>query len=384
MSDSNRTQLYYVEESEWGVTPAAALKQLRFTGESLGMNLASISSNEIRDDRQIADLVLTDAEPGGDVQFELSAEALDDLLAGALFGAWTTAVAVSATDISAVAADNSLNTTTTTLNNKNIAVGQWLKIGGFATAGNNGFAKVVSVAANKVVVSGLTLVNESAGPTVTMAGSMLRNGTTKKSFTFEKKYADIEQFISFVGCIVGGMSLTVEAGAIVTGSLTVLGQGGAIAQATVGTGAPTAAPTGTPCNAVTNVANVREGGAAITGTFIHNLSLALQNNLRGQKAIGVLGNCGVGVGRCEVTGTLNVYFEDEVMYEKLLNNTESSLDFRVIDAAGKGYIFTLPRVKYSGGNDAAISGGDQEIMLELQMQAIRHAATNCTIQIDKF
>jgi|LGVF01.2.fsa_nt_gb hypothetical protein len=384
MSDSNRTQLYYVEESTWGTTPASALQELRFTGESLGMNLASVSSNEIRDDRQISDLVLTDKDPSGEINFELSAALLDDLLEGALFGDFSTAVAISATDLSAANADNSFNSTTTDFTAENISAGQWIKVAGFTDAANNGFCRVTSVAASKLVVTGLTLADEAAGDTVTMAGSMLRNGTTKKSYTLEKKFADITQFISYTGMIVSELNLSVEAGAIVTGSLGFMGKDGAIAQATVGTGDPTAAPTGTPCNAVSNVANLREGGAAISGTYAKSLSLALSNALRGQKAIGVLGNAGIGVGRCEVTGSISLYFEDETLYEKFIDNTETSIDFRVIDASGNGYIFTLPRVKYSSSNDAEVSGGDQDVMLDLQFQAIRHATYDCTLQVDKF
>lgn len=384
MSDSNRFQLFYLEESTWGTTPASALQTFRSTGESLGMNLDSISSNEIRDDRQISDLVLTDKNPSGGVNFELSAALLDDLLEGALFGDFSTAVAISASDISAANADNSFNSTTTDFTGENLSPGQWVQVAGFTESGNNGFARVVSVTASKLVVSGLTLTDDAAGDTVTMGGSMLRNGTSKKSYTLEKKFADITQFISYTGMTVSEFNLNVEAGDIVTGSLAFMGKDGAIAQATVGTGDPTAAPTGTPCNAVSNVANLREGGAAISGTFAKTLSLALSNALRGQKAIGVLGNAGIGVGRCEVTGSLSVYFEDETLYEKFLDNTETSIDFRAIDADGNGYIFTLPRVKYSSSNDAEVSGGDQDVMLDLQYQAIRDSSTDCTIQIDKF
>ena len=89
MADSSQTQLYFVEETTWGTTPAAALKELRFTGESLGFNIETVTSNEIRADRQVSDLIQTNASASGAVNFELSYGAYDELIAAALFGDWT-------------------------------------------------------------------------------------------------------------------------------------------------------------------------------------------------------------------------------------------------------------------------------------------------------
>ena len=85
ISDSARSQLYYLEETTWGVTPASAMKALRFTGETLNYDISTAQSKEIRSDRQITDLIRTDAEPGGNINFEMSYGALDDLLADNCF-----------------------------------------------------------------------------------------------------------------------------------------------------------------------------------------------------------------------------------------------------------------------------------------------------------
>jgi len=79
-ADTSRSQLFYLEETVWGITPAAALNAVRFTGESLNFSIENTQSNEIRSDRQITDLIQTDAEPGGDINFELSYGAFDDLI----------------------------------------------------------------------------------------------------------------------------------------------------------------------------------------------------------------------------------------------------------------------------------------------------------------
>jgi hypothetical protein len=355
------------------------------TSETLGFNIATITSNEIRSDRQISDLIQTDAEPGGDINFELSYGTYDAFLAAVLMAsAWSTTVAVAASDISAASSDNSFNTVGEDFTAENISVGQWLKVAGFTTAANNGFFKVVSVAEGKLVVSGGTLVDEIAGDAITMSGSMIRNGSTKTSFVLEKKFADIGKYLAFTGMLPATLALNLAASEILTGTIGFQGKtANAMGDASVGTGAANAATTTDVMNAVTNVATIRENGAALSGTYARSLAISLDNNLRGKKAISALGNVGISAGQCNVTGSLEVYFEDETMYNKYLNNTASSIDFRVVDAAGNAYIVTLPKVKFSSG-DPQTPGNNEDVMLPQNYQALLDATTACTIQIDRF
>lgn len=383
MSDSSRVQLFGLKESSWGVTPASALQALRFTSESLNYNIANVASEEIRDDRQQTDLIQTSQEAGGGFNLELSYGSFDEYLAAALFSAgWSTLVAVAGTDISAASADNSFNSTTTDFTTENINVGQWLKVGGFTDPANNGYAKVVSVAATKVVVSGLTLVTEAAGDSVTMAGSMIRNSTTMSSFTLEKKFSDITQFISYTGMVPATMVLNIAAQAVMTGAFSFLGKNSAIAQTTVGTGAPTDANANEVMNSGNHIGSVREAGTEVTSAYIQSLGINVDNNLRGKPAIGVVGNAGISAGTINVSGEMAVYFEDEQFYEKYVNGTASSVDFRVTDPNGNTYIVTLPRIKFTTGE--VVSGGNnQDVLVNAGYQALRDATTDCTIQIDR-
>ncbi len=56
--------------------------------------------------------------------------------------------------------------------------------------------------------------------------------------------------------------------------------------------------------------------------------------------------------------------------------------FRVTDADGNAYVFTLPRVRLTRGSIAA-GGPDQDVMADFQFQAVRDPATGATIQIDR-
>lgn len=89
-ASSNLARLLIAPEVNFGVTPTSGnSKTLRFTGESLQFGITTETSQEIRADRQISDLIQTGAEASGDINFELSYGTYDDLIAAALGNLWT-------------------------------------------------------------------------------------------------------------------------------------------------------------------------------------------------------------------------------------------------------------------------------------------------------
>lgn len=93
MSDTNRVGLRFFKSSQrTAPIPGGpfVLDQLRFTGTpNLAFQPNTITSEEIRSDRQVSDLILVGAEAGGDTGFELSYAAFDELIQGAMFNTYT-------------------------------------------------------------------------------------------------------------------------------------------------------------------------------------------------------------------------------------------------------------------------------------------------------
>ncbi len=387
MADSSRAQLYSLKETVWGTTPVSAMTQQRYTAETLGYNISNVTSNEVRSDRQVMDLIQVGAEASGNVDFELSYGAHDPFLAGALFSEWGTPVAISvADDIAASNAGGTFTSTVTDFVAAGIVAGQWLRVTGFAAAGgaNNGFYQVTGVTANSVAVSPSPVTDEAAsGLTVAIDGTVLRNGVTESSFTLEKAFTDIGKHIAFTGMVANTLSLDIQTGQVLRGSVSFLGRSAAIADASVGSGAPIAAPTHDVMNAVDNIGEVREAGAVLAGTALRSLSVQVANGLRGIQAVGALGNVDIGAGRCSVTGSVSVYFSDGAWYQKYLAGSATSLSFRVQDGDGNAYVVTLPKVKLTGGRVLA-GGNDRDVMADFDFQALRDSATGCTLQIDRF
>lgn len=397
MSDSNRTQLAFVEESVWGTTPATALTKVRFTGESLAFNVAHIASSEIRSDRQVTDLVQSGADCSGGFNFELSYGAFNEFLEGALWSDWvgvgggTTEELVSGATGSNL--DFVLNATDNTITfgsavSHAIVAGQWVELtdsaaddGYHLVTGVNG--QILTVASTPGITTSETLDEVDAA---TIRGSYLRNGTTEHSYTIERYHEDKDKYFAYKGMVCNNMNLTAAANAIVNGGFDFIGKSAVAATATAGVGAYAESSTNTVMNAISNVGSILEGSTltALSGVFIQELNFTLANNVRGLAAIGTLGYADIGVGQVGCTGTINVYFENLDLYNKYLANTESGISFKIEDnptsGQGNALIFTWPRVKFA--SDAINAGGpNADVMESLGWQAIRHATYNYTMQI---
>lgn len=233
-ASSNRTAIRRVEETVFGTTPATpAFIDTRYTSESLNYSITNITSNEIRSDRMTSDLVQTEADVSGAVDFEMSYGSFDDLFIHALGDAdgFTADYGLSAITFSADAGVGFSDSGSGFIA-AGITVGDWIRVTGFAAANNNGYFRVESVTAGVLTVedaSGVTV--EAAGATVDIHGAKITNGVAEKSFSFEKEFGDAfadaanptPVFLYFAGVRTCGFTLNVNVGEILTGSFNMQG-----------------------------------------------------------------------------------------------------------------------------------------------------------------
>lgn len=386
-ADSARTQLRYLEEVTWRTVPAAAMTNMRVTGERLKHVKKTVRSGEIRSDRQSPKIAEVGNEALGDINWELSyGGQFIPLLAAALFSSassWATPVTVTgSTDIDFAAAGKTITQVGASFNTQ-FSVGQYIEVRGTTNNGTNGapkWFKITAVTATEITVAE-TVVNET-GTSAVIKGSMIRNGTSERSFIFEREYADVTQFIAYLGCEIADFEMNVVAEEIITGKFGIRGGNGLAAGATVGTGSATAATTTDVMTASVNVGSIMKDGSALS-TAIRSIKLGLTNNLRGQPAIGTKYGIGIGAGRCLPSGEVMAYFENRDLYEDFQDHALVSLHFRTFDAAGNRYFWTLPAVRFSD-DDPSADAPDKDIMEPLQFEAEIDSTTNCMIQVDRF
>jgi hypothetical protein len=413
---SNRTALRYAIETVLGTTPASpAFKELRYTGESLNFNQSSISSNEIRADRNIGDTVRVDADVAGDVNFEMSFSTFDDMLAAALCTSWPVVPSGTAPGTAALTAGAGTLTAATyyyqvtaigasgaeslPTSEMSLAAGAntGINVNWTTAAGATGYriyGRTIGGAKRFLAQVGVVttwLDNGSVTPggaSIPVANtSVIRNGVELKSFTFQKHFQDlaIPIFQNFTGCRIGGMSMDFQPGQILTGSFTLMGMNSV--QGTSQNGGATISYLGTGkdvMNSVSNLLNLQKNGSAMTASIL-KLGLNMANNLRGQKAIGTLGSVGIALGKFDVSGDIEIYFENGTEYTDFLNNTAFSISWRLRDPASptKYYDILLPKVKFETGTIVA-GGLDQDMKVAGTYRATYDSTEMCEVRITKY
>lgn len=212
----------------------------------------------------------------------------------------------------------------------------------------------------------------------TWATDTLKNGTTEVSFTMEKQYLDIAQYQVFTGCHIGGMSLSVKPNAVVTGSFDIVGMGGSTPTGTPLDATPTAAATYEPFDSFTGT--IYEGGfeAGDAISIITGIDLKIDNGMTQKYAIGSQNAIAVTMGKCTVTGTVSAFFTDESLLAKFIDETASEIHFTLSDGT-RSYTFSLPNVKYTGG-DPSLNGEDA-LTLSLPFQAVYDSSEAASIKI---
>jgi Phage tail tube protein len=402
-ASSAQDQLRYITESVQGITPVAGNGvNLRMTAPTLKAQVNGVESKEIRADRLTTGVTNVDMNVDGGFNFELSGKEYDpfiESLVGNSFGHYgvlglgsTFSATTTANSITAAVAPIGASALT------NIGLGSWIKLVAPAAASqavkdyfaDKWFKTHASTAATATVVT-LDASTPIAAPGLlaAVAGfavsqSVVSNGSTSKTFTLEQNFGDIGQFLSFTGMRANTMDLDIQVGNIITGMFDFVGMGHAIQSASVLPGTPVAAQTLDPMNAVTDVGAIYEAGTSLLGStsFIKSLKLKFSQGLRGQKAIGVYGNVGVGLGELKLDGTMEVYFQDATYYKKWLNNTATSLAIGLADSLGNGYLIELDRVQFK---DGALNGSSksEDVMLTLPFVASYNPATGRGLRITR-
>lgn len=217
--------------------------------------------------------------------------------------------------------------------------------------------------------------------------NVLKNGSTRRSFTIQKHYQDmaVPQFHNYRGSCVEGWNIKMEIGKIVEGSFDIMSFGldpatGVATSQIAGATFP-AASTTTPMNAVTNFQNFTIGGVTYSGC-ISSMSLQLKNNIRARQCLGSITPKDMKLGTLEITGDVEFYFNEGSNFGAFVAGTEFDLAFGLEDNAGNQYNFVLPRVKYESG-EAPASGKNSDVMFSGKIRALYDAGDAMVMSITR-
>jgi hypothetical protein len=378
LAETNRVQVRYAQESTWGETPSTpATTEVRITSESLTHNKETIVSEEIRSDRQRIALLEVSVSAEGDFGYELAYSAFETFFANGLRNSISSATVSLA---SCTVGASSITGPTGTDFVANFAAGQFVILKSSGNSSHNGVVAQIDSLTSTVLTTVGTTLTASVLTSAAVTGRTLTNGTTKNSYFVEVDFDDITAVKYFTGMRIGSFSLSAAAQQIVTGVFSWMGEQGFTASTTVASSVVTSANQTTAITGAANVLNVFENSGDV-GVAVQAFEVNVNNNMRARPQIGQKGSAEHGDGGVDVTGNLNVYFENISLYEKFINHTESNLALKMKDADGNYIIVSMPSVYYSSGAPAG-TGQDQDVFLSMDYTAIKDSTKGYTIRMD--
>lgn len=307
MTDSSQTQIAYVKEATYGVTPASpAFKKFRTTSiPSLAPNNQFISSDEIRSDRNVPNVVASGQSVAFDLPIEFSYASFEDMLQAFMGNTW--------------------------------------------------------------------------------AGNVLKNGTALTSFTFENKFVTNNglRYDRAKGIVVNTFALNLSANGKAEGSFGMMGQKSESASAALASSTYAEPLTTDFFTANDNFAISLSGIGSLS---VMSVSLSGTNNVRMIPVAGSKYSDGMGLGRFEITGSLQTYFKDSALYDAYLaaiqNGTYFALTLTFTDPAAGSYAILLPKVKLT---NASKPGGanNTDVMASFDFSAVVDATAGCAMQVTR-
>lgn len=376
MSSSNLVRVALIAESSYGVTPGAGnFSTVRFTSEALSGTPDTVESQQIRIDRMSSGQVVVGLSVSGEVNFELAKEdVIDSLLESAMYSTWDVAAPVTV-DLTINTGAGTITRASGSFASPAVVVGDILKLSGFVNSANNVQVMVTEVTSTTVIkyVGPTGIVNETGSGTAYDRADKLVIGTTKKSFSVEKKFTDLTtKGINYRGMIVSEFSLDFAYGALATGTFTLSGNDYQTAD-TAGeliTNARTvdAAATSQTLNGSVDMpffATSAAGGLLASGLSVQSISIALNNNLLAQNIIGDIAPINYSAGTAAISIDMNAYNDDTSWstLENKLAQTPFAIGFQVKNTDG-WYGFYLPAVQVSF-EDPSSGGQNQDIILNM-------------------
>ena len=181
----------------------------------------------------------------------------------------------------------------------------------------------------------------------TWTTNVLKSGTTRRSFTLERKFADLAtpEFHRYEGVEFNSMAISIAPNSMVTATFSVIGKDLSLATAEVASSTYSADIGNTPFDSFTG--SITEGGSSIA--TVTSLEFTIENGLEPLFSVGADTTNRPSIGKSRVTGTLTTYFDSKTLYEKFINETSSEIVCTLTDTAGNDIQIDIPNVKYNSG-----------------------------------
>lgn len=363
------------EASDPANTVQLRFEKLRATGRNVNLEKNELESEEVDPDGMESEVRHGFNRVVGSPGFQLSLADYDDVIEFALGGTWRE---VDISGLTSASADNAgVITFDAGVLATGVRGGDVVRLSG-GDASYTGDFFVTAVTDTTITLaapeSDYTFTNAGGSPTThTVPGSRMDLATNLCTIALERAFTDIAQFQVFNGVAVDQFQLNIAPEAIIGGTINLLGMSAA---ALSGSAASALDPLDPPTNAPMAAfdGSIYEGGTLIGVVTAVNFTLARGRSLNA--VVGSKFSPDVFEGTARISGTLTAYFENATLLNKFINETDSSMYFRLQDpdTATSFLAMAFHRVKYNGGTIDPPQEGP--ISLEMPFRALKATGLN--------
>lgn len=368
------TKVGVVEESTWGTTPASALQLINVSSVKMSQDRSASRPNVLTGDRRrfpkrvlqkSGSLVIP-----GPMQYEntlLLEEGLQNNDRAATVTVTGTTISFDATTDTIADSGSGFGS---------FAVGDMVYVSGAGDAGNNGWKGPVLTAAAGALTfpDGQITATAAATPSVTVQTTRLLDGTTVKSYSAEWNLTGLtNEFRNSTGLRVAEMTWDWAQGDWASQQVTLAGKVPAMASATIGTGAATAAKTTGFMNSVDDF-QIFKIGTNSTTTLTATATkwgLRAMNNQDPIYGLGNVGPSNIVVGPADVELAVDFYYDDNAraVADAIEAHTTLWCWWAVVDPQGNRMAFCIPALKPDEGD---VDIGEAESIPNLPLTASGH------------
>jgi hypothetical protein len=369
ISKGTSKTLSYKKESTWGTLAGAASgKQVRRVTGQFNLAKETYESNELRTDRQVADVRHGVRSAAGSLNGELSPKTYSDFMQS-LVARDFAAVSATAPATFTTAGSGPTYTITRATGDwlaSGFQVGQVIRITAGTGANANNLNKNLLIISMTTLVLTVIVLNGSAftGSSITAAGVIAVTGKatyvpatahTDDSYTIEEWYSDIAQSEVYTGMKVGSMNVQLPATGLTTVDFSFQGKDLTSKGTTQYFTSPTAQGTDGIFAAV-------QGALVVNGApvaLVTSADFSVERTLENATAVGSNSIADIFTGRIRVSGNLSVYFQDATVRDYFDSETPVSLVMALTTnstATADFVSFTLPKIKINSfeKNDAEL------------------------------
>lgn len=347
-------------EADTATDPGASgAQELRRVASTLTQKKDTYQSNEIRTDRQVADMRHGTKRPAGEISGELSPATYFDFMEAACRGTKSSAIAKSNTEFTSLACDNALSTMTvgaSTWAAQGYRVGDVIRPSNLSDADNNArnFQIIALAGTVATVYPAPDTMSADTAFSITTVGKKVTvpvSSHVKRKVAIEHYFADVDVTELFTEGRVTGMSVQAPATGMVTASFPITARNTKVLETSA-----------SPYFTAPTAANTNGIAAAVNGTIVFNgskvgvitgVNFELQMAADAPAVVGQNFVPEIFLGRTVITGQLTALFQDKAFLAAFNDETEVSilLLLTTTSAANSPFIaFTMARVKLNSAD----------------------------------